>query len=225
MENDKLLEKVQAFKAWKEKFDAASPEEQERMRQERAEQRKKAEAERDKRIYDDRKQRFVSKTSEQIDALKKLIPAHQIALDIIKSFDGKILNNRLTNTIKERLKQQDKNFGADLEWKYNYDTKTNYGRLEISYYGIYPSVSVGLEITLNGDDRIVWASTQENKYNTDDGLRSLIAEREQAIKQYDKIYREAEKLSQTIEQYGKLNYLVRDWLKTEHVIRSTWVVG
>ena len=97
---------------WQEKFDSATAEEQERMLAEKKADEERIERERKERIERDDKNKFVDSALAQIRVYKALKETFPKVMETIKSFDGKILNRRLTNVIAEKL---GKDFTVTLE--------------------------------------------------------------------------------------------------------------
>lgn len=216
-----VLEKIRAERAaWNEAYQAASEEERERMLEEKARKREEEEKLRQQRIYDDRKTRFLEKCDKEIACAKSLKKAIKIALDVTKSFDGKVLNNRLTKAIQDKL---DKNIAAILEISYDYNTKNNVGKLIIregNFHGCYNSEDFKIVLSPFEDgNRVMWKETEES-LNLQIDRR--IKEMQDAKKSYDKVYKKAKAIEKAIEEYSNANYYIRDFFKTESVIGKTF---
>jgi len=216
-----LVEKIRAERAaWNEAYLAASEEERERMLEEKARKREEEEKLRQQRIYDDRKTRFIEKCDREIACAKSLKKAIKIALDVTKSFDGKVLNNRLTKAIQDKL---GKNISAILEISYDYNTKNNVGKLTVregNFSGFYNSEDFKIMLSpLEDGNRVMWKET-EKSLNLQ--LDRRIKEMQEAKKSYDKVYKKAKAIEKAIEEYSRENYYTRDFLKTESVIGKTY---
>ena len=217
---------------WREKFLAASPEEQQKMLEEKEAKREQAEKARKKAIYDDRKKRFFEKADQQIKILEVLIKAQKISFEVIKSFDGKILNNRLTKVLIEKLQALNSSLNADLVISYNRQTERNEGKIEIrmSHYGcgglrntnsIYIPLTKIVPFTSDGD-RVVFSDAEQDMRNDAHFLTDILDSWKSAKKEYDKVHKEADKLSAAIEKYCHMNYCLRDFFKADHVIDHLW---
>jgi len=217
----KILEKIRAERAaWNEAYLAASEEERERMLEEKARKREEEEKLRQQRIYDDRKTRFFEKCDKEIACAKSLKKAIKIALDVTKSFDGKVLNNRLTKAIQDKL---GKYISAVLNISYDYNTKNNVGKMTIregNFYGCYDSEDFKIVLSpLEDGNRVMWKETEESLSIQ---LDRRIKEMQEAKKSYDKVYRKAKAIEKAIEEYSNVNFYVRDFFKTENVIGKTY---
>ena len=214
---------VEEFRAWKEKYKNATPEEQEKMLEERAEKRRREEEERQKRIYEDRKKRFTDKIQSEIRTFRMLLEDTNFAMEVIKSFDGKVLNNRLTNAVKKKLQE---GVYPHLSFSYDYALKKNVGTLELEAHDKYGNARnrEDIMIILSSDGRVIWSETEVLRYKNNEELVNRIKERKEAIKNYDKIYKEAKKLEAALENYSKLNFHVRDFFKAEYVIGGKYYI-
>ena len=229
MEND-LKAIVERHRAWKAAYDAASPEEKERMVAEKKAQREREEKERQQRIYDDRKKRFVEKANHQIEILQALIQGRKIAFEVISQFDGKVLNNRLTKAVSEKMKSKDDSLWADLTISYDRSVCNNMGKLEISrshYYeaGLYDKSSIEIILSpLSDGNRVMAALTLSDENNSDKSLTDRISSWKKAIKDYDKTYKTAMKLSESIEKYGKeTNVYLSEFFRAEYLIKTYYL--
>lgn len=212
--------------AWREKYLAATPAEQERMLAERQEQRIREEEERKRRDYNERKTRFVEKANNQIFLYKELLKARSIALEEIKKFDGKVLNNRLTKIIDAELKKRSKDLFASLNIHYEWDKKNNIGELKLSIYNHF-SYGLDNDITLkivltefNDGNRVDWSRTENEKGNDEKFILDRISSWKNAIKSYDKAFKTLKKVDSMIKNYSKENFYLRDFFKTEHVLSN-----
>lgn len=213
---------------WLNAYNSASPEEKERMMAEKKANAKREAEEREKKIYDDRKSRFMQRADNQIKIYETLIRAKKVAMDVIKSFDGKVLNNRLTKAVETEIQKIDDGLRAYLTISYDWNEKNNVGKLEIRLFGcnthdldstsvLYISLS-----PLNDGNRVVWAETESQKENVEH-LREWIEKWKSNKKAYDKMYKQAMKLYEMIEQYGKSgnSYLI-NYFKEEHLISNLY---
>lgn len=224
MENvfQKIREERQA---WLDAYKNATPEEQARMLEEKKANREREEQKRQQMIYDDRKKRFMAKADKQIEILNILIRAREIALDSIKTFDGKVLNNRLTKAVEKELKAFNSSLYVSLVISYDHATKNNEGKLtiEVSHYesGLEDSVSLKISLSpLNDGNRVVWSETEDLDYNKE-YLSGWIESWKRAKKEYDKTYKEAMKVYAAIEHYGKnANSHLRNFFTGEHLISN-----
>ena len=224
MENvfQKIREERQA---WLDAYKNATHEEQARMLEEKKANREREEQERQKMIYDDRKKRFMQKADKQIEILEKLIRARKIALNVIKTFDGKVLNNRLTNAVEKDLKAFDSSLYVSLVISYNYSVTNNEGKLkiEVSHYdsGFEDSVSLNISLSpFNDGNRVVWSETENLDYNKE-YLSGWIENWKKAKKEYDKTYKQAMKVYAVIEDYGNnANGHLRSFFTGEHLISN-----
>lgn len=212
--------------AWREKYLAATPAEQERMLAEKAAKREEEERLRKQRIYDERKNRFTEKANNQIFLYGKLLIARKVALEEIKNFNGKVCNNRLTKNIDAKLKEIDKNFYASLTVCYDHSAKGNIGKLKIAYYnhfsyGLYNDVTLKIRLTDVFDgNRVDWSLTESEESNAEKFLTDMISSWKNAIKNYGKAYKALKKVEKAIEDYAKENFYLRDFFKTEHVLSN-----
>lgn len=216
-----ILERIRAKKAaWDEAFLNASEEERKRMLEERKREEAENERLRQQRIYDDRKARFIEKCDREIACTKSLKKAVAIALDVTKSFDGKVLNNRLTNAVQDKL---GKSISAVLTISYDYNTKNNVGKLTIregNFYGCYNSEDFKICLSPFEDgNRVMWKETEEA---LDLQFDRRIKEMQEAKKSYDKVYKKAMAIEKAIKEYSNENYYIRNFFKTENVIRNTF---
>lgn len=221
MENvyQKIREERQA---WLDAYKNATPEEQARMLEEKRANREREEQRRQQMIYDDRKARFMEKADNQIKILKKLVRAREIAFDVIKSFDGKVLNNRITKAVEEKLKAFDDSLWASLSYSYSYSEKRNVGNLtlRVSHYHGCMEDSLTLYVPLSYMSRIVWSDTEGWKDNKE-YLSGWIESWKKAKKEYDKTYKQAMKVYDMIEDYGKNhNCHLRNFFTEERLISN-----
>lgn len=208
-------------RAWYAAYLAASDDEKTRMMEERKKELAIEEENRQKRIYDDRKARFVKKCDEQIAALESLMKFEKVTLEIIKNFDGKVLNARLTNAVDAEVKKIEKYSYATLKYDYSYDngTRTTFGKLTISlsyFHGWYKDFSV--KIFYNEEGRINAEKTLEGYESC---LARLISDWKKVRKDYDKIHKKAMKVKKEIEAYRKESVYLRDFLRSEGIIGYT----
>lgn len=222
---------LKAHREWVERFANATEEEQAIMLKEKQEKALAAAKERDLSIYNERKQRFVAKMNNYIEVAKRVIKARSVALDVLKSFDGKVLNNRYTKAVQDEL---EKAIGVGI-----YGNNLAYCTLSFEYEREY-SANVGflnLESKLNGEhiswkltiilkpsiggyvhERVDYKATSELSKNSDTQLHVYLKEAKDAIKKYDSILAKAKKLEKAIKDYGKTNYHVRDFIKSNSLL-------
>ncbi len=217
-------------RAWLDAYNAASPEEKERMMAEKKANAKKEAEEREKEIYNDRKARFMQRADNQIKIYELLIRANRTAMDVIKSFDGKVLNNRLTKAVETEIKKIHPRLFAELTISYKHDVSNNEGRLKISLYDYdYNSLDndSSLYITLSPFDdgnRVVWAETESRKEN-EEHRQDWIADWKHCKKSYDNSYKQAMKIYEMIEKYNKsVNFNMRCYFKEIHIISNAFYV-
>lgn len=229
MEN--VFQKIREERAaWYEAYKSATPEEQKRMLEEKKAKYEEEEKRRKQMIEDDRKARFFKKTDEQIACYELLKKAMPIALEVAASFDGKILNNRLTNAVNERLhKEVDRYVTAKLVISYNWNLSTNVGELKVTDYNHHDcwnedSFKIILSNTLGDSGRVMWQKSLE--YMEQPGEKSTdfserIATRKKAKKDYDKVLKQARKVDEIIREYCQVDYELRDFFRTEYIIGNT----
>lgn len=226
MENYNAI--LEERRKWKKKFDNATEEEQAQMLAERAEAREREKAEREQKMYAERKERFMKRAENEILATEYIIKARQIALDMLKDFDGKVLNNRYTKAVDAKLKEVYRGLWCTLVVEYDHTTKANVGRLKIEvrlYEKSNGTDNCTIYIKLLPDlyaYRVDYAKTIEDSRNTNEGELKQIEDYKNAIKQYDKVYKHAEKVRKTIEDYAKNNYYLRDYFRAERVISNVY---
>lgn len=212
--------------AWREKYLAATPAEQERMLAEKQAQHLKEEEERKRRIYDERRARFMKKSENQIFLYKELLKARSIALEEIKNFDGKVLNNRLTKIIDAKLKKCSKDLFASLEIRYDHSSKNNMGELKLSVYnhfsyGLDNDITLKIHLTdIRDGNRVDWSCTEHEDSNAEKFILDRISTWKNAAKSYDKAYKTLKKVESMIESYAKENFFLRDFFKTEHILSN-----
>lgn len=225
------LERIAEYNAWKKKFDAATDEEKERMLKERKEQLIAQAQEREKKIVAERKQRFTDKANNQINLYRQLLEARKIALGIIKNFDGKVLNNRLTKAVESKLKEFNKSLYASLDISYDRELGNNVGKLKIRighYLGSWAWDETSLYILLSpvsDSNRVIWEETEKDERNQDKVVTDCIADWSDAVSEYDNAIKAAEEVSKMLEEYGKVNIHLRQFISGEHIIRGTWYVN
>ncbi len=212
---------------WKAKFDAATPEEQKIMIAERDAKREQEKRDRQERIENDRKGRFSEKAETEIETLKMLIKGRKAAMGIIKSFDGKVLNRRLSNILNDELKKIDRFMYCTLNIEYDYEQKANVGRLEISTsrcgqrYQARESFRLKIFLT-SPAERVIFETTDSYADNAEKILSDQITMWKKAVRDYDKTRKMAAKVYSVIEDYAKSNYHLRDFFKTEYIVSNTY---
>ena len=214
--------------AWREEYLKATPEEKERMMTERklrdAEEKKQL----DKEIYAERKKKFIDRSKAQISALQTLIQARKIAFDVIKQFDGKVLNNRLTKVVEQELRKVDSHLYVTLTISYNSLLKNNASVLEIEVYEQVESVRDRDSITivlspLTEGNRVMFDQTESKNSKDKEYLTNRIRGYQDAIKSYDQSYKAAVKLNEMIEKYGQdINHHLREHFRGFNLISKTF---
>lgn len=229
MEENVFQKMMREREEWRTRFLAASPEEQERMLAEKKANREREEMERKQRIYDERKKRFMERADHQIKLLELLEEAKVIALEVIEKFDDKVLNNRLTNELNERLKEYDSSLSAKLSVHYDSDYQNNIGELtlRVSNYGeadLLKDCNLIILLTPTIDkNRVKFLKTKENAENNKDYLEKRLELWKSSKKDYDKIYNAAKKLEEQIRKYSELSIYVREFFKKESIIPSWYL--
>ena len=214
--------------AWREKYLKATPEEQERMLAERKLRDAKEKEEREKRIYAERKKRFIDTANAQISVLKTLQRARKVTLEVIKQFDGKVLNNRLTKVVAQEFAKIDPHLYASLTISYDSVLKNNAGVLEIEVWHQFANVRDKYDIkivlsSLVDGNRVMFAETESEKSNDEEYLTNRIQGYQDAIKGYDKSYKTAVRLNEMIEKYGKeINHHLREYFRGFNLISKTF---
>lgn len=210
-----IEEKREKRLAWKTAYLAASPEEKERMIAQKKEEMRIAEEKRQQKILEDRKARFEAKCDKQIATLKTLLKAAKIAVEITKKFEGKVLNNRLTNLVDAEVKKIGRLY-ATLK----YDAYARCGRLTIKDANATDcwTDDFELKIDYNIDGRVFFTETFEDPSSH---LERLISDWKNAKRTYEKVLKKAEKIRREIHEYRKESAYVREFLRTENVIGFT----
>lgn len=216
-----ILERIRAKKAaWDEAFLNASEEERKRMLEERKREEAENERLRQQRIYDNRKAEFFEKCDKEIACQESLKKAVKTAVEVAKTFDGKVLNNRLTKAIQEKL---GKNISAVLEISYDYNLENNRGKLTIregNFYGCNNEEFFYINLSPFSDgNRVMWKETEKSlKFSYDNRL----AEAKNAKKTYDKVYKKLMDVEKAINEYSKCNFMARNFLKAKSVLRGAY---
>lgn len=214
------------FKEFEEKYLAADEQGKKVLLEERRQQRKIEEQQREKQINDERKERFVSKANKQIKIYKDLQRTRKVALEVIKSFDGKVLNNRLTKAVTAELKKLDNSFYAHLDIEYDRQQQNNVGRLKLSANEYHFEDQIILQIVLSplsDSNRVKYDATESLDKNSCEYIDTRIAEWKQACKEYEKVLKQAQKIEADIRKYGeKANFHLRNFFQGESIIHSKW---
>ena len=185
---------------WQEKFDSATAEEQERMLAEKKADEERIERERKERIERDDKNKFVDSALAQIRVYKALKETFPKVMETIKSFDGKILNRRLTNVIAEKL---GKDFTVTLEdFSWASYIRINYLAERAWDY------QAEFKLHVDTDYRINARETELPQ------LDEQIISWQKAVKSYDKYLKVAKKIKKAMEDYGnEVPWQLRDVFK------------
>ena len=225
--NEIRNEIVAKHRAWNEAYLAASPEEKERMLAEKKANAEREKEERERMVYEDRKERFMQRADTQIKIYELLAEAREIAFEAIKKFDGKVLNNRLTNTLNKELKEYDNSLWAELIIEYDHNLKENVGRLKVSksYCGSCYFNEIRINIILSplfDGNRVMWSETEKVR-NEVDYIETRIKDWKRDKKNYDKVYKEAMKIYDMIEKYGKSEFFyLRSFFAGERLVSNTY---
>ena len=161
----------------------------------------------------------------QITVYQILSYARSMALDVIKSFDGKVLNKRLEKAVETKIRDYNVHLHANLVISYDYNIKNNDARLDIrfsncgGFYGLENETSLYIPLSpLEDGNRVVWEKMLERAENKD-YLTERIESHQKAKKEYGKVLRQAQKIRDMIEDYGKnTNSCVRNFLTNERII-------
>lgn len=228
---ESVYEKIRREKEeWMAKFNAATPEEQKEMLEKKNREREESEKRRKQMIYDDRKNRFFENCDSYIECYNLLKKAFPIVLEVTATFDGKVLNNRLTNAINEKLHAKVHQYvTATLTISYDYDLKNNVGKLVVKDYNHHDcdnEFSFRIILSpLSDSNRVKWDETLDDMKkpgrNPDDFERN-IEKMKKAKKDYDKVFKKALKIYSIIEDYAKEDFHLRDFFKTEGIIGNTY---
>lgn len=219
---NEFLEKIRAERqAWKAAYDAADEETRKTMLEERVKSIKENERKRQERISEDRKARFMKRSDEQIDIYNELETATQIALEHIKKFDGKVLNNRLTNSVEKELKNASRYLCAKLDVHLNYATRKNVYTLELKRcYSAEYDCQVEIKLSTDRENRLLADETMN-------GFADLIPKKIENILKakddYDAALNLAHEIYSKIEIWGKdFHYSLRDFLNRENTISNKY---
>lgn len=224
-----IIEQIREKRAaWLAEYNAATPERQAEMLAEKEREQKRAEEERKRRIYEENRDKFFSKANRQIAAYQILEVARSVAQEVVKSFDGKVLNNRCTKAVEERLKKIRPHLCAELTIKYDYDLKDNIGLMKITDYGadyeLDKDVSFYIYLTpVTDSNRVDWSKTAEHLLDPGkfQDLGSYISVWRKSMKEYDKHLKRAEKLMAAIKEYGEAcPWQLREHFKDNRVVSN-----
>lgn len=204
---DYIEKKREERRMWLVKYNAASEEEKKIMLEERKVHNRKEELARQKRIAEDRKNRFIANCERQIEVYTSLKDALEKAIPVIEKFNGKVLNRRLTKAISESLNG---NIWLSLE-----NEKVVFNRNH--YYGgnIYDKVSVLL--TTDNDFRIISSNCREKIQVLEDAIENNKC----LIESYDSALESTMKLQNQLKEYSDtVKFELREYFKKEYVIYS-----
>ena len=218
---------------WRKKFQNASKEEQAKMLAERKAQREREEKAREKKIYDERKKLFMERCDIQVAIYLALDAGLKVTLETLESFDGKVANAKIANTINERikgyLKNTELNVFSTLTFETDYPTQKYMGVIKLRvrhYFGSYFYDEEEVKFSLGLNQRVSWSETK--RYREENNLNGIldkrIEERKAAKKCYDRDYKKAIKIKEAIEKYKKdTNFYVRTFIQ-EHGIISGYPI-
>lgn len=223
-------EQVAESKAYLAALETATPEEVSRLVEEHKEKVKEWEKLWEQNAYNERKERFLKISKANVAVFEELIQATKEALEVIKSFDGKVLNNRLTNAVKEKFNRTTTSASttsASLTIEYNYKTNRNEGKLKINVTNWNgASHATSIRIVLSNppyEERVVADKTEELFYeNSLQQIEKYINQYKDAAKNYDKRMKKAMNVANAINEYAKVEGFLRDFWKAENVIRGTY---
>ena len=218
-------EQVAESKAYLAALETATPEEVSRLVEEHKTKVKEWEKMWEEEAYNERKERFLKISKANIAVFEELIQATKEALEVIKTFDGKVLNNRLTNAVKEKFNRN--TTSASLTIEYNYKTNQNEGKLKINVTNWNgASHTTSIRIILSNppyEERIAADKTEELFYeNSLQQIEKYINQYKDAAKNYDKRMKKAMNVVNAINEYAKVEGFLRDFWKAESVIRGTY---
>ena len=218
-------EQVAESKAYLAALETATPEEVSRLVEEHKTKVKEWEKMWEQEAYNERKERFLKISKANIAVFEELIQATKEALEVIKTFDGKVLNNRLTNAVKEKFNRN--TTSASLTIEYNYKTNQNEGKLKINVTNWNgASHTTSIRIILSNppyEERIAADKTEELFYeNSLQQIEKYINQYKDAAKNYDKRMKKAMNVVNAINEYAKVEGFLRDFWKAESVIRGTY---
>lgn len=225
-------ERIAEYKAWKEKYDVASAEEKELMEKERKEQLIAQAQEREKKIVAERKQKFMDKALNQINLYCQLLEARKIALGVIKIFDGKVLNNRLTKAVESKLKEFNNSLYASLDISFDRDLGNNVGKLKIRichYLGSWAWDETSLYISLSpvsDSNRVIWEETEKDERNQENVITDCIMEWNEACNEYEDGIKAAQEITQMLQKYGNgVNIHLRQYISEVGLIGNKWYIN
>lgn len=206
-------------------LETATPEEVSRLVEEHKEKVKEWEKMWEQNAYNERKERFLKISKANVAVFEELIQATKEALEVIKSFDGKVLNNRLTNAVKEKFNRN--TTSASLTIEYNHKTNQNEGKLKINvtnWNGVRHDTSIRIVLSNPPyEERIAADKTEELFYeNSLQQIEQYINQYKDAAKNYDKRMKKAMNVVNAISEYAKVEGFLRDFWKAESVIRGTY---
>lgn len=206
-------------------LETATPEEVHRLVEEHKEKVKEWEKLWEQKAYNERKERFLKISKGNVAVFEELIRAAKDALKVIKTFDGKVLNNRLTNAVKEKFNKN--TTSASLTIEYNHKTNQNEGKLKINVTNWSgASHATSIRIILSNppyEERVVADKTEELFYeNSLQQIEKYINQYKDAAKNYDKRMKKAMNVANAINEYAKVEGFLRDFWRAENVIRGTY---
>lgn len=173
----------------------------------------------------DRKKTFIERSKQEIKICKELIRVINGMTEIVKTFDGKVLNKRLINKFQSEL-------GEDNRFLFMTDTMFGYRKIRVyaqgdrtfnidGHFSGYTDLN---DIDLwdcfafkpnnyslaDGAQRIDAEKTNENILKYIERLEKEIAEREDCIANYDNYENRFREVEKTIRDYAKeVPYMMR----------------
>ena len=165
---------------------------------------------------DARKEKFVNRTTKALEGQRELLNAFDIALEVLKNFDGKVLNRRYEKAVLEKINRDI--ISTSLGNELTYPDRKTIGALTVEWRNYDPYIiDVKLPIAIGADWRVRYSETLTLAAEARGRRVKYIEELEEALEQYDNTYAEAMKLKAHIERFSHLNYNVRHFLKDERV--------
>ena len=188
----------------------------------------------DQQFYERVKDEFITKANSQIRVYELLNRAFPIVAEVIKSFDGKVLNARLANKVEEELNHISSDLHASLEIIYSQEHKNNVGYLEVRKApyasGLHRSMKINIMLSSVSDgNRVVWSKTAEWLDSCKDVLPGYIAEWKQMKKDFDKAYNGAcrfnMEMRKRIEDYqNRYSHALREFFCQHYLVKSQYYV-
>lgn len=185
--------------------------------QDRIERIKNKQKEQEELANQKRKETFMKMADEQIAMYKALANHVDVALEVIKKFDGKVLNNRLTKAVEAEIKKTDDKAHAKLFMS------SKGGLLDImrpSSSRILNCTSIGIKIT--ADNRIDWAETLDDYHDT---LSDKAEAMEEAKYNYDAALQLAQDVCDAIDNYSQnAPSILREYFRDNSVISNKYCI-